>query len=717
MTRFRAGFLLVVLLALGALSAALGPPSRAQTSPAPPFPFADTTLLRDTLGLHFDGLFELADSLRVRADTLRALSVRYGYSLGRLIALADSLRVPVDSVGPVLLRERFNPLASQVERTSSFRYGSTYNILQTSSVWGNTADYSFVLGPLFVQNTTNISMDRRIAGGRVGLRQTRSSSTEVGWKFSPDFSVGGRANLSRFDNLSSSGTSRDAVTKNEYQFSVRNRQAPAPGLNSEINFFTGLLDVTDARQNKNGFSSDLSGRMSYQRGNWLTNDLDGQVTGNFSRASAPNRTDKQDTRDFSSNVRGTLGLFSESRISGNLGYNFRWVRVESPSSLGGTERIRTDDNGLNASLRLRLDGSRYLNVDQTLTGTRQATVQSVAEENTRTENTLDLSGGYRIGLWSLTGRFSNGFSTNKYPARDSSGGYREDAHPRSIDVTVTRPLAPRITLLGSTGVTLSSYRYAVIRNYASPPVSRDQYRQFYRLDVMYARNIRSSTGVALDVSRSLDVNLPSASTAANSETRSYRAEWRWSYQLLQGLTATQRNQVAADYLSYTFLPRNNRLTLDYNSITTLNAAVTRRLRIDLTHTTRQQPSGNYVAIDATRAPYFSQADESRSLTLSSTISYTPIPTLSLTLQTDYFGTEREGTSNGRIVPQRTNRSLNFSGGANLNVPLGAKGRLTGNISRSARADRNTQFQSGVPQPSPSSRTDFWNGRLAVSWGM
>src|SRR5262245_58983460 len=110
MVRLRISCLLIVPLSLGILAGTL--PVGAQQGVASRHAFADTTLLRDTLGLQFPRLFELSDSLEMLPDTLRALSVRYQWSLERLLVLADSLGVPVDSVGPVLLRERFNPLAA-----------------------------------------------------------------------------------------------------------------------------------------------------------------------------------------------------------------------------------------------------------------------------------------------------------------------------------------------------------------------------------------------------------------------------------------------------------------------------------------------------------------------------------------------------------------------------------------------------------------------------
>ena len=113
--------ILLVPLLVGLFGSAL--PGRAQQAAPARFAFADTTLLRDTLGLHFTGIFPAADSLQLAPDTLRALMIRYRYTLPRLIHLSDSLRVPVDSVGVVLERERFNPLAGNGNK------GDTCNIL------------------------------------------------------------------------------------------------------------------------------------------------------------------------------------------------------------------------------------------------------------------------------------------------------------------------------------------------------------------------------------------------------------------------------------------------------------------------------------------------------------------------------------------------------------------------------------------------------------
>ena len=54
------------LLVPAILAASMAPRGSAQPGPAldPRFAFADTTLLRDTLGIHFDRLFQLAESAR-----------------------------------------------------------------------------------------------------------------------------------------------------------------------------------------------------------------------------------------------------------------------------------------------------------------------------------------------------------------------------------------------------------------------------------------------------------------------------------------------------------------------------------------------------------------------------------------------------------------------------------------------------------------------------
>lgn len=712
MTAIRRLSVLVVPLLLGAAGTV---PGGAQPSPSGRFAFADTTLLRDTLNLRFDGLFPLADSLGVLPDSLRALSIRYRFPLVRIVSLAESLGVPVDSVGPILQRERFNPLAASGKNLDQFSYSSNYGVQQTSSSWGNTADYNLVRGPFFVRNSTNIGIDRYRSGGLTQTRESRDSQTETGWKFSPNFSLGGRANLNRLNNRG--GRSDDeGETKSEYQLSMRSRQAPAKGLTSEANVFGGLLDLNSSQQEKRGLSGDVNGRIRYQRGSWLTQDATGQVTGNRARTRAGTASlERLTTADFSNNLRGTLGLFQNSPAGVNVNYGVRNIRIETPSA-DSVIRVLTNNRNLDLAGRVRLDNDRYVNLTRHFGTNRQASIQTPSSQNSRKDDSWSTTGRLSWRALSLDGNFNLSRATSEYPRRALTGGYGERSRSRSVDGTLTWNLSRKVNAKLNGNVRLDSYRYYVIGVFPTPPVDRESYQQSYRLDGNYVRSEKMNTTIGLVVSRSLYLNLPSASAAANSETREYRGEWRWSYRILTGLTATQRNQITASYTLYTnpSSQGNNRLGLDYSSYTTLNAVVTPRFSMDITHNARYQPSGNYV-----RFPdgfeYLTKSDQNESFSLQSRVNYTPFPGISLLLQPEYFSSDRLSAGATSLQPQRTNRSLKFSGGASLNLPLGRKGQLSGDIRRTFTDDQSTTYSNGVPRPSPRSETDYWNGALSVSW--
>jgi hypothetical protein len=712
MARLRRLAFLIVAVALGMLLAA--PPGRAQEAGASRYAFADTTLLRDTLGLHFQRLFPLSDSLQVLPDTLRALSIRYLWSLERLVHLSDSLGVVVDSVGPTMERERFNPLASGTGTRNDFAYNSSYSIGQTQSAWRNSADYGLQRGPVFVRNSTTVEMDRYRAGNVTSLRQTRSSSTELGWRFSPNLSLGGRVNLERFDTRDPSSITNVGETKNEYQMSMRSRQRLLPGLSSDFNFFSGLLDLKNASLEKRGVSGNLNTRIRYSLGSWMTQELNGAMDGNLARTRVPSALNEESTRDFSQNVRGSVSLYQAAPISLKGNYSFRHVQVETPADSGSIRRVLSDNTGADVTVRLRQDNDRYLDLTQRTAVSKQATVLGARSRNTRQEDGFSASGRYLILGWALDTRFQNGFSNSAFPTRSDSGGYGEFLHIRSLDGTLNRSLTSHLNAKISASIGLTSYRYFLIGKYPSPPVSRDQWRQSWRAEASYSTSARFNTAVAMEVSKNRLINIPSASTGANNGTRSYRGEWRWSYRLLSGLTATQRNTLSADYLEYPFLPENNRLTLDYGAVTTLNAVITPRLTVNVTHNSRQTPGGNYTAYPD-GFNYFSRADESKNYTLGADIAYAPSEAISFTFQPNYYAADRSGTVNGVAVPQRSNRSLTFSGGANINYPISQKGVLRGDIHRSYRAERSTSYSSGVPLFSPRSELDYWNGSLQVSW--
>ncbi|MBI1799571.1 MAG: hypothetical protein HYR73_07755, partial [Candidatus Eisenbacteria bacterium] len=674
----------------------------------------------DTLGLHVGRLFPLADSLQLTPDTLRAISVRYRSPLERLVHLADSLGMPVDSVGPFLLRERFNALSGSAN-ASTFRYNSGYSLAQATSSWTNGADWNYSNRALLIHNSTQITMDRYIAGQYTSLRQVRSSVTEAGWRLTPQVSFGGRANLDRFDSSDPTSINNEAEIKNELQLSLRTRQHRGPGLTSELNLFGGVLDLSNTRQIKRGFSGELNGRLRATRGGWLTHEADGQLTGNLARTQVPHTVFESNTHDQSVNLHGTLGVLPSGPMSFNFNYTLRDSRIQAPADSGRIQVVTSQNNSLEGAMRLRQGNDRTVSFTGRLGGTRQlqnagqvGVIQ--ASESTRHDRSFLTDGRYVFGAWSLDGHFSLNGAISEYPHRDASGGYGESLFVRTVDATLNRPIGDHLIARANGTVTLSSYRYYRIGNYKTLPVNNDQYRQSYRVEGIYTPGQKFNTGVALEVIRSLAINIPAASTAGNNENHTYRAEWHWTYRLLPMLTATQRNQMTADYVFYDFSPDNNRLTLGYTIATSLNAVLTPRLSLDLNHNSRIQPSGAY-SLQPDGGEAFGRADESRNYSLGARVVYTPTPGLALTVEPSYLSIRRESAVGTSFLPQRTSNTLNFAGGASLNVPLGMHAHLTGDIRRVFRDDRSATYSAGQPVPSPLSETDFWTGGLQLTWDM
>ncbi len=713
MTRPTRLLLLLVPLAIGL--AAARDPGAAQTAPPAPtgrFAFADTTLLRDTLNLTFGRLFPLADSLGLTPDTLRALSIRYRMSLDRITFLSDSLHATVDSVGVIMRREQFNPLSSKLQRATSLQYTSSYNIAQTTNIWTNAADWNLVRGPLFLRNSTNISLQQFRAGGQLNLQQNRTATTEGGWKFSPNASLGGRANLERFDSKNPGNLNNESEIKNEFQLSARAKGQPSRNLGGELSFFGGILGLTNVSQIKRGVSGDLTGHTRYQR-DWLVNDVTGHLSGNAAKTRVPGAIQEFDTRDLANSIDGTLGMYQNSPIGLNVTYGIRRVRVESPLDSTQIQQIRTNTDKIVTAVRMRRDNDRYLNVTERLGRSGNATASNLSSLNTRSDQAFDVDGRYALLGWYLDGSFDNTYYNSRFPKRVASGGYLEKTSSRQVQSSLTHAFGPRFTFTANGNVSLSQSRYSVIDSFPSLPVDRDQYRQQFRIDGQYNRSQRISTGAAMEVIRLSLISLPSQSTGGNNETRTYRAEWRWTCQILPGFTATQRNQLSADYIRFPNLPVNNRLTLNYEARTTLNAVVTPRTSIEITHVAQTSPSGNYTLLSD--AEYFSKADESRNYTLRTRITFQPTPLFALNVTTEYLANTRATVTDQGSIPQRDDRTLNFSGGGNLNIPLGAKGRLSGDLQRSYRGNRGITFQNGLAQPSPRAESDYWNGRLELSW--
>ena len=705
--KIRRLLILSVPILIGLVSLAM--PGRAQSPVSARFAFADTTLLRDTLNLRFDGLFERADSLRMLPDTLRALMIRYRLPMVRLVAMADSMGVPVDSVGAVIQRESYNPLsiATGVSSRTNFKYTSGYNIGRSSSTWTNGAEYSLVRGRMFLRNGTNIVMDRSTAGGRLSLRQTRESNSEASWKVTPEVSLGGRASLSGFDNSDPGSTANEGETKTELQLSGRTRQRLMRDLSTEANLFAGVLDLKNFSQLKRGLSGDFNGRVRYTRGTWLSNDLSGGVNGNLARTRRPSSVNSLRTSDLSGTLRGALQLLPTSPVGLNVNYAVRSTRVETPTEAETVNRLLTSGASIDATLRLRLDNDRYLNMTAN-TGNNRTLL------GTRRDKGVRANARWSVGSWALDADYSDLIGDSRFPRRNRAFGYTEVQDSRQSSATLTRPFGTKLTAKLSANISLSQYRSQAISDSASPPTPRDNYRQSYRLEALYNHSERLNTTVATEVSLTRSINLPALSTSNNTDTRSYRAEWRWSYRMLRGLTASQTNTIQADYEFFPFATDRNDLALDFNAVTTLNAVLTPRLSLDLIHNTRQQPRGDWrVLADGTGA--LLPADENFNYTLRTRVTWSPSRALSFTLTPDYLASDRSGTSNGVAAPTRRSRRLSFTGGANLNLPLGRSGLLTGTINRSFSADRTTTYRNGIPQPSPVAEQDYWNGSLQLSW--
>ena len=705
--KIRRLLILSVPILIGLVSLAM--PGRAQSPVSARFAFADTTLLRDTLNLRFDGLFERADSLRMLPDTLRALMIRYRLPMVRLVAMADSMGVPVDSVGAVIQRESYNPLsiATGVSSRTNFKYTSGYNIGRSTSTWTNGAEYSLVRGRMFLRNGTNIVMDRSTAGGRLSLRQTRESNSEASWKVTPEVSLGGRASLSGFDNSDPGSTANEGETKTELQLSGRTRQRLMRDLSTEANLFAGVLDLKNFSQLKRGLSGDFNGRVRYTRGTWLSNDLSGGVNGNLARTRRPSSVNSLRTSDLSGTLRGALQLLPTSPVGLNVNYAVRSTRVETPTEAETVNRLLTSGASIDATLRLRLDNDRYLNMTAN-TGNNRTLL------GTRRDKGVRANARWSVGSWALDADYSDLIGDSRFPRRNRAFGYTEVQDSRQSSATLTRPFGTKLTAKLSANISLSQYRSQAISDSASPPTPRDNYRQSYRLEALYNHSERLNTTVATEVSLTRSINLPALSTSNNTDTRSYRAEWRWSYRMLRGLTASQTNTIQADYEFFPFATDRNDLALDFNAVTTLNAVLTPRLSLDLIHNTRQQPRGDWrVLADGTGA--LLPADENFNYTLRTRVTWSPSRALSFTLTPDYLASDRSGTSNGVAAPTRRSRRLSFTGGANLNLPLGRSGLLTGTINRSFSADRTTTYRNGIPQPSPVAEQDYWNGSLQLSW--
>ncbi|MCC6652246.1 MAG: hypothetical protein IT348_13920 [Candidatus Eisenbacteria bacterium] len=705
-------------------------PGRAQQGQSSRYAFADTTLLRDTLGLDFSRLFPSADSLQVSPDSLRAWMIRWRWEIPRFVYLADSLGMPVDSVGPVLWRERFNPLLAGSHRATrnDFRYSSSYDVSRTTSTWTNLSTYNALRGPYYLNQTTDIELQRIKSAGSIIPHQTRTSTTELGSRFSKDVSLGGKATLYRFNSRDPGSPTGTSEIRNEFQFTARSKKTLSRGVSTELNFLSGFLDdEKPATEIKRGLTGDLNGRLRVQRGSWFSHDLSGQINGNMARSRRPELDTELSTRDQASNIRGNLQLFNATPYGINVSYSTRRTRVESPTiatlldtvttdpldvnstQIAFINRIRTANDGADATLRLRRDSDRYLNLSTNVG-------RSTSLNGVRSDRGGKAVLRWGLGPWSLDANYNESRSKSDIKRQRGGGGYIERITSRSAQAQATRNFGRRITTKVTSDISLGRYGYTATADSASPPAKRDAYRQSYRIDGIYNRSERLTTNLALDVSLTRAINIERRASASNTDTRSYRASWIWNYRLLKGLTATQTNSISADYQFYPFNITRNSLSLSYGTDTRLSAVVTPRLSIDLRHTASQQPRGTYTRLTDGNE-YLQLSDDSDAFGLSTSISYRPSNAIALVLTPDYTASARSGTTNGVESKQREDRRVNFTGSMQLDLPLSTRGRLTGRIGRTYSDQRSVTYQSGVGTLSPRSESDFWNGRLELTWAL
>ena len=91
--------------------------------------------------------------------------------------------------------------------------------------------------------------------------------------------------------------------------------------------------------------------------------------------------------------------------------------------------------------------------------------------------------------------------------------------------------------------------------------------------------------------------------------------------------------------------------------------------------------------------------------------------ITLSVAPTYTATDRKGFTEGIAVPQTSTRSLSMNGSANLNIPIGRKGTLTGFLGKNFNADHRINYNSGVPDNQPRVEIDYWSGSLALSWDL
>jgi hypothetical protein len=484
------------------------------------------------------------------------------------------------------------------------------------------------------------------------------------------------------------------------------------GLTTQLDAFVGALNLHNTEQTKRGLSADANGRLRHVAGRWFTHEVSGHLSTDFARLVILSTGLQNNSPDVRGDMNGNLTLFNQSRIGLRTAYNLQSSNVGQPATDTTFSRLKSSRAAVDATLRTKIGTDGYVNVTESLSNVHQVT--TLNGPSSRRTAGLSADGRANWYGWGFEGRFQSALGRGEVSSGSVSGGYEEKTDTRSLEGAANRRFLGRLTTRLGARIALTSYRYAALGDSVTPPTSRDAASQSYRIEGNLPLTDAANTGLSLEVGRDQLVNIPSASTSANNTRRSYRAEWRWTYRLLAGLTATQRNTLSSNYTSYDFLVGADRADFDFGTATTLNAVITPHLTVDLTHTSNDQPSGNW-KLFPDGFYYLLPSDRSRTFSLGTNIRYAPSEVLSFNFTPTYRAVERDAAANGVVTPQRRGNTLQFGGNVNLNLPVGPGGLLTGSLGRSYYADRSATFTSGVPIPTPLSQLDYWNASLQFSW--
>jgi len=718
--------LALLALILGSCLAGGAPVCSAQTSPFPAsnadprYATRDTTILRDTLGLTFERLFPLADSLRRAPEDLKLMSATWRWSLARLVKMADSLDVPIDSVGPRIDRERFNPLAN-VALQNSMTYTSIYAPSASGNSWGNTLDHNFRRGPITSTNNISVTQQQNGQGGRNGTNEQRSAHSNLSWRFSNQLSAGADALLGRIDDVTPSGLNSFFSHDDNYGFSVNARPHAFLGITPTLYTKLGIQSTDQLAFQKHGFKWEGNGSFRSAVG-WFTHDV--QLSGSTSNFTAsptdPNPNDdlkyaNAQTLDSDTHVHGSLNAFRGRKVELTANYQLDNTRIHTLTAVNDTivslrnavrdtSVVGVTNSPLNRNAAgaidatLRIQPVNYGSLDVTWKTGKTSSENSTLVTGNNSGNNHSITSAGRLDLGrgiTLQGNFAITSSEVRYPKRDfPRGGYGQDQQTHDLSGTATVPLGNLLTLTLDSDIQLGTLRYSRIASPLSIPVAHDDASQNWRITISPGPGQhRMSNTIGLKVARHQQVNLPASSTASNTDERTYTGTWNWTYLLLTGLSANQTNSLVADYTAYPFSPASNNASLTYTTTTILNADLGPRFRIVTTHFSQFLPKGNYrpqVPDDPTQ--YLSLTDESLNYSLDVRSEYSLLPPF-VTLNADpiYSGTSRNTAKGSVLTLQRKSRTLNFRWGANLNLPVGKTGSLRGDVTYNENATRNLDY--------------------------